>query len=304
MGKAGRNWVRRGTLVGVLIGLLIGFVFSLAAGPLPAYLAPMPTATVHTNPAGLDRALTARDYIVLVSALYAVDGDKDRAQARLEQLGLKNGPEAVADLAEALLKEGQKKPLLVDLSTLARDLGGSRPALTAYMATAVPKVRPKPTVAAIGPAATATPVPSTPTPLPTVDWDIRLSAKLEPPVKLIAAEVKSGQTYWRLIRAWWQSPEEGHNAFHIFANVLNKDGVAISQPIMIENGGKRMIQPELKPDSEYLINYPMAGTLGSYTCYVAGDWPSDRVAGLGLGFAKGGKDHTVFILLFQETVAP
>ena len=299
-----RNWLRQGTLVGALIGLLIGFVWSLVAGPGPAYLAALPTATVQTGSAGLDRGLTARDYIVLVSALYAVDGDKDRAQARLDQLGLKNGPETVADLAEAFLKEGQKKPLLVDLSTLARDLGGSRPALTAYMATAVPKPRPKPTIAAKGPAATATPAPPTPTPLPTVDWDIRLSAKLEPPVKIIPAEVKSGQTYWRLIRAWWQTPEEGHNAFHIFANVLNKDGVAISQPIIIENGGKRMIQPEPKPDTEYLINYPMAGTLGSYTCYVAGDWPSDRVAGLGLGFAKGGKDHTVFILLFQETVAP
>ena len=72
----------------------------------------------------------------------------------------------------------------------------------------------------------------------------------------------------------------------------------------VENGGKLTVQAEAKPDSEYLINYAMSGTLGSYTCYVAGDLPSDRIAGLGLGFAKGGKDHTSFLLTFQETVAP
>jgi hypothetical protein len=107
-----------------------------------------------------------------------------------------------------------------------------------------------------------------------------------------------------LVRARWLDPDEGHNAHHVFVNVLNKDGIVMGQPVMIENGGKILVSPEPKPDSEFLINYPMAGTLGSYTCYVAGDLPSDRVEGLGLGFAKGGKDHTCFQLIFQETVAP
>lgn len=235
--------------------------------------------------------ITSEDYIVLVSGLYAVDGDIDRARARLAGLGLPDAGAAVADLAERFLQEGRGDVLVVDLATLARALGAERASLLPYVATptAVP-AQPQ-----AGPVAGG---------LPPLDWDIRLSAKLEPPVKWIPAEVQSGQTYWRLIRAYWQTPEEGHDKYHIFANVLNKDGVPITQPIVVENGGKLVVQAEPKPDSEYLINFPMNGTLGSYTVYVAGDAPSDRIVGLGLGFAKGGKDHTCFLLTFQETVAP
>ncbi len=235
--------------------------------------------------------ITSEDYIVLVSGLYAVDGDIDRARARLAGLGLPDAGAAVADLAERFLQEGRGDVLVVDLATLARALGAERASLLPYVATptAVP-AQPQAIPGAGG--------------LPPLDWDIRLSAKLEPPVKWIPAEVQSGQTYWRLIRAYWQTPEEGHDKYHIFANVLNKDGVPIAQPIVVENGGKLVVQAEPKPDSEYLINFPMNGTLGSYTVYVAGDAPSDRIVGLGLGFAKGGKDHTCFLLTFQETVAP
>lgn len=239
-------------------------------------------------------AITADDYIVLVSGLYAVDGDVDRARARLAGLGLPDAGAAVADLAERFLQEGRGDLLVVDLATLARALGAERAGLLPYVATptAVP-AQPQTVPGGLGPGA-----------LPPIDWDIRLSAKLEPPVKLVPAEVQSGQTYWRLVRAYWQTPDEGHDKYHIFVNVLNKDGVPITQPIVVENGGKLVVPAEPKPDSEYLINFPMSGTLGSYTVYVAGDAPSDRIVGLGLGFAKGGKDHTCFLLTFQETVAP
>jgi hypothetical protein len=239
------------------------------------------------RPPSQAQALSSEHYAVLVSGLYGVDGDLERARARLSLLGVDDPAAGVADLAEKFLQENRGDALVVDLSTLARALGAERPGLLPYVATATP----------ISAAAAASA-------LPAPDWDIRLSAKLEPPVQLVPAQVQSGQTYWRLIRAYWQSPEEGHDKYHIFANVLNMDGVPIPQPIVIENGGRITVPAEPKPDSEYLINFPMSGTLGSYTCYVAGDLPSDRVVGLGLGFAKGGKDHTSFLLTFQETVAP
>jgi len=286
------------------IGVVIGIVFvvlSLFVIPRQAYLASSLELAVLPAVDNTESALAEpaaqvpvapEDYIVLVSGLYAVDGDVERARARLGLLGLEDPAVTAADLAERFLQEGRGDLLVVDLATLARALGAERAELLPYVATVTP-VPPEPAPA--GPVRGA---------LPTVDWDPRLSFRLEPPVKLIPAEVESGQTYWRLIRAYWQTPEEGHDKFHIFANVLNKDGVPIPQPIIIENGGKTTVPAEPKPDSEYLINYPMNGTLGSYTCSVAGDIPSDRVAGLGLGFAKGGKDHTSFLLTFQETVAP
>ena len=286
--------------IGVVMGIMF-VVLSLLIIPRQAYLASSPKLAVLPAVGGSESALaepaaqapvTPEDYIVLVSGLYAVDGDVERARARLGLLGLEDPAVTAADLAERFLQEGRGDILVVDLATLARALGTERAGLLPYVATATP-VPPEPAPAGL-----------VPVPLPTVDWDHRLSFKLEPPVKLIPAEVESGQTYWRLIRAYWQTPEEGHDKFHIFANVLNKDGVPIPQPIIIENGGKTTVPAEPKPDSEYLINYPMNGTLGSYTCSVAGDIPSDRVAGLGLGFTKGGKDHTSFLLTFQETVAP
>ena len=286
--------------IGVVMGIMF-VVLSLLIIPRQAYLASSPKLAVLPAVGGSESALaepaaqtpvTPEDYIVLVSGLYAVDGDVERARARLGLLGLEDPAVTVADLAERFLQEGRGDILVVDLATLARALGTERAGLLPYVATATP-VPPEPAPAGL-----------VPVPLPTVDWDHRLSFKLEPPVKLIPAEVESGQTYWRLIRAYWQTPEEGHDKFHIFANVLNKDGVPIPQPIIIENGGKTTVPAEPKPDSEYLINYPMNGTLGSYTCSVAGDIPSDRIAGLGLGFTKGGKDHTSFLLTFQETVAP
>jgi hypothetical protein len=282
-------------IVGVLVGLMVGLCLGLAfrSGP----------STVATARMQADVVPTVRDYIVLVSGLYAVDHDGDRARARLAQLGLQDPPAVVEALAQQFLMEKKDKKLLIDLATLSQALGLKRPELLAYVAT--PTAKPRPAAASkAAPTATVPPAVPTPMPLATVDWDIRLSAKLEPPVKLVSAAVKSGETYWRLIRAYWQNPDEGHQAFHIFANVLNKEGVALGQPIIVENGGKITVPAQPKPDSDYLINYPMAGTLGSYSVYVAGDMPSDRITGLGLGYAKGGKDHTCFLLTFQEAVAP
>ncbi len=294
--------LRWASYVGIVAGLWIVVVASLAVGVRPVTLAsfgdveaaPLAghAARIAADLPAQAPGVTTDEYIVLVSALYALDGDVERARVRLGLLDLADQGATVADLAERFKQEGRGDLLVVDLATLARALGTERESLLPYVATPTPPP-PPPAPGGNGPA-----------PLPTVDWDSRMSYKLEPAVKLIPAEVQAGQTYWRLIRAYWQDPEEGHDKYHIYVNVLNKDGVPITQPIIIENGGKTTVPAEPKPDSEYLINYPMSGTLGSYTCSVAGDIPSDRVAGMGLGFYKGGKDHTSFYLTFQETVAP
>ena len=289
------------------IGVLVGLFLTLAFIPQPGHSIILASddfagpRNVQGSGRGLADlpaqapAITPEDYIVLVSGLYAVDGDIERARARLGMLSLTDPGSAVADLAERFLQEGRGDLLVVDLATLARALGAERAGLLPYVATPTPvPARPQTTIpGGLGPGS-----------LPPIDWDIRLSAKLEPPVQLVPAEVQPGQTYWRLIRAYWQTPEEGHDKYHIFVNVLNKDGVPITQPIIVENGGKLTVPAEPKPDAEYLINFPMNGTLGAYSVYVAGDMPSDRINGLGLGYTKGGKDHTCFLLTFQETTAP
>ncbi len=300
--ERGRSGIRFAAAIGVLVGLFL----TLAIIPQSGYLVLLASDDLAGPRNGQDigrgladlpaqaPAITPEDYIVLVSGLYAIDGDIERARVRLGMLSLTDPGAAVADLAERFLQEGRGDLLVVDLATLARALGAERTGLLPYVATPTP-VPPQPQTIPGG---------LWPGSLPPIDWDIRLSAKLEPPVQLVPAQVQSGQTYWRLIRAYWQTPEEGHDKYHIFVNVLNKDGVPITQPIIVENGGKLTVQAESKPDVEYLINFPMNGTLGSYSVYVAGDMPSDRINGLGLGYTKGGKDHTCFLLTFQETMAP
>ena len=86
------------------------------AQPAPAVL-PSPTATTVAEPdESVDQAL------VLISALYAVDSDLDRAQGRLAVLGLDDPPQALADLALRYGSAGSSE-VATDLGTLAAALG-------------------------------------------------------------------------------------------------------------------------------------------------------------------------------------
>jgi CRP-like cAMP-binding protein len=138
-------------------------------------------------------------------------------------------------------------------------------------------------------------------PKPPRDLDPRLGALN---VSIVPAGVRPGQSYWRLIRCIWQNKEESGNDHTIYINVLDENGSRIvGQPIEIRwDAGSLVIFTEDKPPTEWSSNFPMYGTLGSYSLSIAG-LPSDTVAGMGMGTPEQPNFtiHTNFLLVFQRT---
>jgi hypothetical protein len=329
-----------GAALGVLVGLLLGRFFWPWGAPVsePSWRAtdvPEPVA-VQTPAATPDRS-SDHEGVVLVSALYAVDGDLERARERLAVLGIANPAAAMADLVASQVADGCER-LAADLAALAVALGHPDPALAAYAMTVTPAstptappteaptpsvtytLPPSPTASSAPspspePTATNTPVPPRPQPLPAASatptaaavaatplplvWDRRVDV-LDSPVRLVEAEVAPGQTYWRLVRLEWWTPAQGGNML-IYVTTLNENGQPVwGQEVVVENGGHTPLYTQPKPGEPYGVNFTMGDTLNSYQVFVGGSLPSDRVTGLGLGEWLGGKDHTSFVLVFQR----
>ncbi len=129
-----------------------------------------------------------------------------------------------------------------------------------------------------------------------VDWDARLD---DLGIRIVRAQARKGQTYWRVVRAQFQDPQEGGGRHHIFIEVLDEDGQRIvGQEVQISwPDGSATVVTEDKPPPEYAANFPMYGDLGGYSVRLPG--LSDVVTGLGL---PGGRMHVVYRLVFQRTV--
>jgi hypothetical protein len=115
-----------------------------------------------TDPVDL-RSEHKQDYIVLVGAAYAVDGDLARAEARLAKLEEKDVGSVVAGLAERYFREGQDVEKTRSLAKLADALGVSTGAMLVYIATPtpLPTFTPEGSPVALGP-----PPPMVPTSTP------------------------------------------------------------------------------------------------------------------------------------------
>jgi CRP-like cAMP-binding protein len=163
--------------------------------------------------------------------------------------------------------------------------------------TATPTPRPQRVTSAAAPVATPT---AAPRPQPPRDLDPRLAAMN---VNLVPAGVKPGQTYWRLVRVQWQNKEESGNDHTIYVNVLDENGNRlVGQQVEIRwPEGSLVIFTEDKPPHEYSSNFPMYGTLGSYSASVPG-MPSDTLVGMGMGTAEQPHHtiHTNFLITFQR----
>jgi len=312
-----------GIFAGIAIGLLVGLWLGRDTQPTKDYTVALTNLEEQRR----------EDYIVLVSALYALEGDLARAEERLARLNEDDTAHLMADLAIKYIERDKGLEVAQDLATLAHALGADDEVMLAYVVTpthtptSVPTATntplptptstetPRPTTnPAATPAAlstsTPTPVPPTPTSAPTptpvptlrpLQWDGRLDIWLRPPVRLEPAAAEPGQTYWRLVVAEWHSPDESGVGHYIYISTIDETGNPLpGQPVFVDNGGRTILVTEYKAGTDYGVTFPMYGTLGAYTCHVEG--LSDRVTGLGLGEVKGDKVHTAFRLVFQRTV--
>jgi len=149
-----------GTVVGLLFGALVGWVI-------------WPVQYTDTDPVDL-RPEHKDDYVIMVSAAYALDGDLGKAEARLAELEVDDVSQVVADLASRYINIGAAMVDVRNLVQLADALGSSDRAMLDYIATPTttltPTVTDTPTWTPTS-TSTATPTPTgtptSPPPTPT-----------------------------------------------------------------------------------------------------------------------------------------
>ncbi len=150
-----------GILAGLILGLLIGWVL-------------WPVDYFNTDLSDLSTQ-HKEDYITMVAAAYALDGNLEEARGRLEQLGAPNITQLVSVQVDRYIAAGRNDAEVTALARLVKGLGGDTVKLAKYLATATPTPTqtPRPTATptqtatfTVTPTFTPTPIPPTATPVP------------------------------------------------------------------------------------------------------------------------------------------
>ena len=149
---------KRIAMVGVL-ALVAGVAVGLSAGLFLGWVI-LPVEYYDVDPANL-RQEYKDDYIVMVSAAYALNGDFALAQSRLAKLGDPNSGARVAQLADAYVVHGGDSGTTQALCQLAANLGTGSDVTNLYLA------KPESTIAASLAVEPAVDIPL-PTPSPSV----------------------------------------------------------------------------------------------------------------------------------------
>ncbi len=198
--------------------------------------------------------------------------------------------------------------------------GGDKIAQVAATATPVPTRTP--TRAPTRPAVVATRVPTTaptaPTAaapkatLPPIDWDSRLGPSSDPvanpdlqQVRIIPANVSSGQKFWRAISVRWERSDD-HT---IYVQVLDENGKrAQGKKMRLTSEGGLNLPMDVKEGDAACdcdFSYPMFGD--GYHVNVDDQYPSDKVMGMcmcGIPNVYAHKAHVNFRVKFQLVTMP
>lgn len=110
----------------IIIGLAAGLGLGLYIG-----WSLVPTEYVNANPAYLAETYQ-QDYVRMVAAAYAVEGDLTAAQTRLDSLGEKGRTLLTAVMLDAILQQ-QNEAEIRQLVNLAAAVGISSPAMEPYL---------------------------------------------------------------------------------------------------------------------------------------------------------------------------
>lgn len=140
-------------------------------------------------------------------------------------------------------------------------------------------------------------------PVPTLMLDSRLLREVRVTVAL--APVPPGQSYWKLISALYQDPEESGGNVNIVCYVQNEFGrPAVNQKVVQAFGTD---SADGLTDGQGHIDFPMTGASsfspdrgenGPYSAFVSG-FPSDRVLGMGLPLRR----HVQYLLTWRKVTA-
>lgn len=166
----------------ILIGLVIGLAGSL-------YYAWIVSPVVYTDavPARFSDEFK-REYIVLVSQSYALTGNWEQAEQRLQALNDPEPAELVAALLDEAIRSGEPNRVIRNLAVVAQQLGVENTAVSRFGPDTGATVTPTPTPTPVPPeatiTATATPRPTN-TPFPTSTATSRPSPTAQPNYRLL-----------------------------------------------------------------------------------------------------------------------
>jgi len=262
-----------GTVVGLLFGALVGWVI-------------WPVQYTDTDPVDL-RPEHKDDYVVMASAAYALDGDLEKAEARLAKLEVDDVSQVVADLASRYISIGAALVDIRNLVQLADALGSSDRAMLDYIATPTPTLTPTvtdtptwtPTSTSTAtptptdtptsppPTATSTPRPPTPTPRPPTATPVPQQSSAS-----LATEPPSAGVDFKVTRTDIVPVEEngchatgGH---YIWITVVDINGQPLNGVVVkVINGGETLLTTgKDKPPGK--TDFPM---YGGYQVEVTGD---------------------------------
>ena len=110
-------------LCGLLAGTGLGLWYGWEVDPVEY----TDTDLAHLHPSYRD------EFILMVSMAYSVDGDSDRARARLAMLALPDPVDATATLAEQAITYAAPPSRIRALVQLATALGADRPSFAPYL---------------------------------------------------------------------------------------------------------------------------------------------------------------------------
>ena len=113
------------------------------------------------------------------------------------------------------------------------------------------------------------------------------------------------KSYWKLVDARWADETEGGKGY-IFVTARDENGQPIEGMTFQEDRGDAIDRVETKGAiDQYLGNYLMTGTLGTYTVSMFQDGlPSDKLLNVGLGNEVSPEQPvpTSFFLVFQKVI--
>ena len=133
-----------------------------------------------------------------------------------------------------------------------------------------------------------------------LEWDWRLDALN---VSLEPVQIESGFTYWKLVRAVYQGPDESKDNHQIFYTIVNERNEPIEYQKVWQGWADGETEAITNERGETNIPLwaafaPDRNERGPYAAWVDGS-PGDRVIGLGLP----SKRHVSFLLTWRRTTA-
>jgi len=114
-----------------LLALLVGMALGVGLAFLIGWVL-VPIEHQAVTPASL-RADYRREYVRLVALAYQVEGAPDRAQARLEALGVEPWSAPLVQATEQAIETGRSPTYLAPMVQLAAALGVDTPAMKPYL---------------------------------------------------------------------------------------------------------------------------------------------------------------------------